>query len=210
MQSKTWVPVTVHSGAFKDAVDALNKITHTQMDLKMMQRQNLTAAYCVDLNFRSSKKKKRGKVVVLTHTRQELNYWTDPNSRAWGSLEVQFIHEKSRAGDLVQLSPPPVAAFSPLSCLPVLPGSASLPSLPSEVYELCRYDVWRSSALKLAADLCCSEQQQQPPQHPPSFTPSPRLKFVLPHMQGSLDPPLLWALIQCKTKGRLCCSSKAW
>lgn len=66
-QTKIWVPVTLHSGAFKDAVDALNKITHTQMDLKIMKRQNLTGSYCVDLNFREIS---RGKVVVLTHTHE--------------------------------------------------------------------------------------------------------------------------------------------
>lgn len=60
MQTEIWVPVTVHSGALKGAVDALNKITHTQMDLKMMKRQNLIGPYCVDLNFRSYKKERQG------------------------------------------------------------------------------------------------------------------------------------------------------
>lgn len=69
MQTKIWVRVAVHSGAFKDAVDALNKITHTQMDLKMLKRQNLTGAYCVDLNFRSYKKKKREARLLSSHTR---------------------------------------------------------------------------------------------------------------------------------------------
>lgn len=60
MQTKIWVPVTFHSGALKGAVDTLSKITHTQMDLKLMKRQNLTGAYCIDLNFRSYKKKRLG------------------------------------------------------------------------------------------------------------------------------------------------------
>lgn len=84
-----------------------------------------------------------------------------------------------------------------------------LAGLPSEVYELCRYGV-EEFCTEAHSRSVLQQQQQQPPQHPPSFTPSPRLKFVLPHMQGSLDLPLLSALVQCKTKGRLCFSSKAF
>lgn len=114
----------------------------------------------------------------------------DSSSRAWRSLEVQFIQKRAHPSLLT--SSVYLTGFTSSFFLFFCSWSLQqqfLPSLyifawiSSELCEPCGCDVWRSSVLKLLADFYCREHQQ-PPLFPPSFTPSSCLKFVLPHSQS--------------------------
>lgn len=127
-----------------------------------------------------------------------MNYWMDSKSRAWRSLEVQFIQEKNKKKSFSLLLLFVSGCFSsssssfifssrlpfPLCCCevaasPPVSGSFCVRFFPPSCSgSPCGCGLWRSSCSPAAR--CCRERQQ-----PPLYTPPP-YSFTL----CSLPPPL--------------------